>query len=286
LCTLWLLALAIGPCVEGAAHAQHVLVGVPDGCGSQAELQAALRRMLGTAAVHVRGELRIAGPDPSAQYRLSVRSDDDARELQSADCRTLFRSASVMLASATREPNDPGTAADVASPSALDDGLGGSAALGGGAVLGLVPGAAFQLELQGQLRSQRFGITFALLYVPPNEVSGGEPFGAALSALGGQIAGTIDLASFARFSSGMSLRHFTAVGRGNAATRAASAWSTAAVLELALRLPAASPLICELALAADWALLRPSFEFAHGPRVFRVAPVAGILLARLGWNFH
>jgi hypothetical protein len=66
------------------------------------ELQAALRRMLGNAAVHVRGELRIAGPDPSAQYRLSVRSVDDARELQSADCRTLFRSASVMLASATR----------------------------------------------------------------------------------------------------------------------------------------------------------------------------------------
>jgi hypothetical protein len=75
---------------------------VPEGCGSRAEFERELERLLGAETLDPSAyELAISPADEGGYLlRMSVRGE--RRELRDADCRTLFKSAVVVIAASVK----------------------------------------------------------------------------------------------------------------------------------------------------------------------------------------
>jgi hypothetical protein len=300
------LVVALVSCVllstGGRAWAQRselpgIRIEVPDDCAPPGELKRALAELLGENMTVVRPvTLRITGPDARAEYRLQLRLPNDRRELRDAACRTLLRSAAVMIASAivpaseARKTSGPSTEPVDPKPSAARGRTGDASGalpvlLGAGGILGVVPGLAPQLELLGGLSHRRWGLLLGLSYVGSGTAGNDAALGVSLDAVGGRLAGLYRAATFLDLRAGAALRRLSGSGRGGALTQSAAAWSLALQLELAFVPLHFGAGWLEVGLVGECALVRPSFEFESGPQVHRVSPFGAGVLARVGWDF-
>lgn len=98
---VWLLASVI--MALGAPRPARALeLGIPAECGSDSTLRDELAALTaGKPAPPLPRELTITGPDGRGLYRLRLRLDGETRELEDADCRTLLRSAAVIVVAAS-----------------------------------------------------------------------------------------------------------------------------------------------------------------------------------------
>lgn len=300
------------------AHAQ-TRVEVPSGCGSEGELRAGLARLLGAerAADAVPERLWIVKTD-AGDYSLSLVLAGESRELRDPDCRALFNAA-VIVAAVTIDPSvhasapppaaEPTHAAEptpASEPAPAPEGakppepapersatprarppIHGEITVGGGAVIAFLPALAPSLELSGALAYGDLGLALAARYLAPAEESAGGTHAVEVRGLGARLSAFYDPARFVRFSAGLAADRLDGQGLGSAVRgRSEAGMALAVLIEAAatpVRLP---PCFISVAISGHYALLRPSFEIAGYGEVFRVPPVGGSGVVRLGWEFR
>jgi hypothetical protein len=135
------------------------------------------------------------------------------------------------------------------------------------------------------LEREAWGAVLALHYMPRIETRASSGRGVGVYAFGGRALGLLVPARFMRLGAGVEVAFQHGTGLGSAKPLSDDAWLLAGVAEIAavpLRLGHAR---LELALAAQWNMLRPRFEILGYGEVYRVAIVGGSGLIRLGWTF-
>jgi hypothetical protein len=309
-----LAACSIVVFASALAHAQG-RVEVPSGCGSEGELRAGLARLLGAerAADAAPERLRIVKTD-AGDYSLVLELAGESRALRDPDCRALFNAA-VIVAAVTIDPSvqvaGPPPAADptpapaaepkpaveptpVSEPAAERSDppresppVRGEITIGGGAMIAFLPALAPSLELSGALAYGDFGLALAARYLAPAEESAGGTHAVEVQGLGARLAAFYDPARFVRFSAGASADRLVGEGLGSAVRGSSEAGVALALVVEAeatpVRLP---PFFISAAISGHYALTRPSFEIAGYGEVFRVPPIGGGGVVRLGWEFR
>lgn len=306
--TLARLCCALAACsivvFVSAPGSAQLRVDVPSGCGSEAELRAGLARLLGAerAAGAVPERLWIAKTD-QGDYSLVLQLAGESRELRDPDCRALFNAA-VIVAAVTIDPSvqvagppaaEPAPAAakptqpapQRSDPPRESAPVRGEVAIGGGAVIALLPALAPSLELSGALAYGDLGLALAARYLAPVEESSGGTHAVEVQGVGGRLSAFYEPARFVRLSAGVSADRLHGQGLGSAVRGSSEAGFALAVLVEAaatpVRLP---PWFITVAISGHYALVRPSFEIAGYGEVFRVPPVGGSGVVRLGWEFR
>jgi hypothetical protein len=291
-------------CVRTPAMAQ-IRADVPPGCGSEAELQGELERLLGDAAIRAQPlSLQIrATEDAAAEYTLELTVQGERRTLRDRDCRALFKAALVVAASAVQpDPSAPAripearaasapaerarTATRQANQHAAPAHWHADVSLAAGATLGLLPSLAPRFELGAGLQRGRLGALIALHYTMPQQQRAAEGRGVRVWAAGGEFAAVFVPFAWLRLAAGLDVAWLNGTGLGSSATTSDSAWMIAPMFEVALAPLHTGPLRLELAVDAKYAALRPSFEITGYGEVFRVPRAGGSALARAAWQFH
>jgi hypothetical protein len=290
-------------------------IDVPSGCGSEGELRAGLARLLGAerAADALPERLSIVQTD-AGDYALSLELAGDSRTLRDPDCRALFNAAVVVAAVAIDPsvqiaeplpaaeptpaveptpasppaPEGPAEAApERAEPPRESPPVRGELAIGGGAVIALLPALAPSLELSGALAYGDLGLALAARYLAPVEESAGGTHAVEVRGLGARLAAFYDVARIARFSAGVAADRLSGQGLGSAVRGSSEAGVALALVAEAAATPVrVEPLFISLAISGHYALVRPSFEITGYGEVFRVPAVGGSGVVRLGWAFR
>jgi hypothetical protein len=310
--TLARLRCAVAACsialfASASASAQD-RVEVPSGCGSEGELRAGLARLLGAerAADAAPERLQIVKTD-AGDYALVLELAGESRELRDADCRALFNAA-VIVAAVTIDPSvqvpeaapaaeptpapeppaaQPPPAPDRFEPPRESPSIRGEVALGGGAVIALLPALAPSLELSGALAYGDFGLALAARYLAPAQESIGGTHAVEVQGLGARLAAFYEPAPFVRFSAGVAADRLHGKGLGSAVRGSSEAGMALAVLIEAAATPVRlDPFFISVAISGHYAVVRPSFEIAGYGEVFRVPPIGGSGVMRLGWQFR
>lgn len=363
-----LLGVLIGACCSSARADAASQVEVPRACGSEASFEAALARM-NEHALGTEHRVSITGPDRGGRYRLRVAHASGERELWDRDCRALFGSAVVIVATATLEQSQVAGASDARNdsrdpgdleasavsptvsaapappskdatdaPSARPLALGGERqtapatrrdpartqpapgprrrapqpqqrtpapsssaepdtdteraawtgglGLGAGVLLGLAPRAAPMLELAASAERGAWGVALGVNYVFVTTSAGELGRDVSIDALGGWLAGSLQLLPQLRMRAGATLARLEGRGRGSRVERTDAAWSLGARLELAAVLLHSGPMQFEVGAAGQWAFTRPTFEIEGFGPVHRTPAFSGAGLARLSWSFR
>lgn len=281
---------------------------VPDGCGTRAEFERELERLLGSETLEPSSyDLSIAQSSEGGGYLLRMTIRGTERELGDADCRTLFKSAVVVAAASVKPdllsaepavnavsqpesspPSSEQPSATVAqsdtiavSPppatAASDDSASwrGGIGIGGGAIAGLVPGVAPLVEVRGLAERARFGGLLSLRYVAvgTEELEGER--GVEIRSFGGRVAALYQPADFARLTAGLEADLMLGQGTGVTTPLSDEAWSLAASLEIAAIPFRLAGIELELALSGRWAFLRPRFEIGGFGDAYRVPAFGG-----------
>ena len=90
-----------------------------------------------------------------------------------------------------------------------------------------------------------------------------------------------------RFSAGVAADRLDGQGLGSAVRGSSEAGVALAVVVEAAATPVRfEPFFISVAISGHYALVRPSFEIAGYGEVFRVPPVGGGGVVRLGWAFR
>jgi hypothetical protein len=278
---------------------------VPAACGSEADFRSELARLGGTAAKRAWPTLvRIARDDASDDYHLTLEVAGRRRELHHADCNVLFRSAIVIAVASVRAeppsatsplspppspPAAPSAQAPARSePSPRDEGpseLRGSAAVGAGIALGVVPGTDLAVELRGELWKGMWGLGLAARYFPPRFVST-EGRGADIQAFGLRGAAAASPTPWLALSAGVDVDRLSGSGASDLDPPATgSAWSVAPSLELSLIPFRTKHLALELSAEGRVALMRATFEVRGFGTIYRVPPFGFVSLGRGVWRF-
>jgi hypothetical protein len=299
------------------AFAANPVFDIPPDCGSEPEFRAELDRLVGSDAERAfPTSLRIRGGGASGEFTLALEVGGRARELTHADCRVLFRSALVVAAASVRDeqPEPPATSEPAApastppppsapppsapapnvpppappSPPARSEGgppLRGSAAVGAGVALGVLPGVSGAFELRGGLSMGRFGASFAARYLPARSASA-EGRSVDIQGVGLRLAGSFALGPAVVLSAGVDADWLSGIGStGVAAPRTDSAWAVAPSLEFALIPFRTEHLAVEAAIEGRLALQRPTFEVTGFREVYEVPSLGMFGLARGVWRF-
>jgi hypothetical protein len=281
---------------------------VPEGCGSRAEFERELERLLGSETLEPSSyELTIAPSEQNRGYLLRMIVRGEQRELRDPDCRTLFKSAVVVIAASvkpdllpprseepepapTETPPPPASEKQSTSAAPIDTveartsdppsseaqpAWRGSIGVGGGVVAGLVPELAPLVEIRGLAERGRLGGALSARYVAVGTEELAGERGVEIRAIGGRAAGLYRPLEFARLSAG--LEGDLMLGRGTGVTTPLSdaAWSLAASLEIAAIPVMVAGWEFELALQGRWALLRPRFQIEGVGDAYRVPSFGG-----------
>lgn len=294
----------------GAAH-----VDVPADCGSRAEFERELERLLGPVE-RPDYAVRLA-PVEGGAYRLSVTVRGERRELNDTDCRTLFKSAAVVIAVAVNPDLNPSAAADEPStaeaqpptnttpsapsepstspapsrspskndtPEARDERTPQSndatphrfgIGAGAGLIAGLLPEPAPLIELRALLEPSRFGGLLALRYVAPTTEHLADEREVKIRAFGARLAASYRPFELTRLSVGLESDLMLGRASGVAKPLSDSAWSLATSLDVGLIPLKYSIFELELAGFGRLALLRPRFEIEGFGEAYRVPAFAG-----------
>jgi hypothetical protein len=256
-------------------------VDVPEGCGSERELRAGLAELSADPA-QLEQRVRLAIEADSAEFEMQLEIGDEQRQLRDRSCRTLFRSAQVMLAAAlgVAHPEVP----ELAAPAFERNPWQVTAAIGGGAVLGVVPDLGARFDALLGLERGWLGAQLGGHYIAPSieRLDTGD-VGARVSVYGVRAAAVFVPVSRLRAALGaeLSYAHATGIARFG---RAGGAWTAGAVLEVSGRVLKLGPAYLDLALWGQWAWVRPQFEIAGVGAVYRLPEWAGGALARVGWT--
>jgi hypothetical protein len=305
-----------------ALSSAQARIDVPSGCGSEGELRAGLARLLGAqrAADAAPERLSIVQTD-AGDYALVLELAGESRSLRDPDCRALFNAA-VIVAAVTIDPSvqvieplpaveptpaaveptlaskpAPAPAPEVPKPAApapersdpprKSPPVRGEITIGGGAVIALLPALAPSLELSGALAYGDLGLALAARYLAPTEESAGATHAVEVRGLGARLAAFYDVARIVRFSAGVAADRLDGRGLGSAVRGSSEAGTALAVVAEAAATPVrVEPLFISVAISGHYALVRPSFEIAGYGGVFRVPPVGGSGVMRLGWEFR
>ncbi len=302
--------LAAGILLVAANAAAQNFVDVPERCGSQAEFEQELERLLGAEAAQVSPyALSIMPGEGEADYTLRLTLHGEQRELYDSDCRTLFKTAVVVAAASVRPellPEKPAESAPPpAPPRAAPPPVVRSAArreespsapppspsapwrasvgLGGGAIAGLVPDVAPLAEAIGAAERAGFGAELALRYVALRESEDRGGRGVEVRAYGGRAAALYAPLDFLRLSAGLEADLMVGRGTGVTTPMSDSAWSLAPSAELATIPIKLDRLRLELALQGRWAVVRPSFQISGFGEAYRVPSFGGAALIRAAY---
>jgi hypothetical protein len=284
---------------------------IPPDCGSEPEFRAELVRLVGSDAERAfPTSLRIRAGEASGEFTLVLEVGRRARELTHADCRVLFRSALVVAAASVKneqpepppavEPAAPApapptpappprapTPAPAPPPARTESGqpLRGSAAVGAGIALGVLPGLSGAFELRGGLSVGPFGASLAGRYLPARSASA-EGRSVDIQGVGFRLAGSVELGSAVVLSAGVDADWLSGSGStGVAVPRTDSAWAVSPSLELALIPFRTEHLAIEMAVEGRLALQRPAFEVTGFREVYEVPSLGMFALARGVWRF-
>lgn len=282
---------------SGSARAE-VEVDVPPECGSKAELEAGLARLLGDAARSVPAtRLEIGRREDDGMFTLRLSLPEETRTLRDENCRTLFRSAIVVAAAALRE-NERAQAGEqrneqaVRPASEARDEAGRQASamrfgvsLGLGGTLGLLPALAPRIELGGSLERGPLGAVVALHLLTNVETRSQSGRGLGAGAVGGRAALLIVPVRIVRIAAGAELDALHGSGLGAAQTLSDTAYAVAIVAEAGVVVFRASQLRLELLAGARYLVLRPRFDILGYGQVYQAALFGGDGLLRLGWTF-
>ncbi len=282
------------------ALAQDVSFELSPECGSEPEFRAELVRLVGVDAERAfPTALRIRRDETGEAFVLALEVGGRARELAHADCRVLFRSALVIAAASVRNPPPaspppaspspaPPPAAPRASPARSTDRgppLRGSAAIGAGLALGVLPGVAGAFEVRAGLAVGPVGASLAGRYLPARFVSD-EGRGVDIRGIGFRLAGSYELIPELVLSAGLDADWLSGSGiTGIATPQTDSAWAVAPSLELALIPFRTNHLAVEVAVEGRVALQRPTFEVTGFRQVYEVPQLGMFGLARGVWRF-
>jgi hypothetical protein len=311
-----LCALAFMAWAPARALAQD-RVDVPEGCGSERELRAELLRLLGPegaqAALPERLQISRAG---EGDYALSLELAGESRTMRDADCRALFKTAVVVAAaivsphkneapprSASSVPLDeapPPTAQDVSAPPprasqarSEPERAGpaatwrGSAAIGAGGMISLLPQLAAMFELSGTLGYGDVGLALGARYLMPSEAQAGGARSVSIYGLGGRLLGFYEPADWVRLHAGIAADRLTGEGSGEALLQASDSGAAVAVALEAEAVPARfGDLRISIGIAAHYALVRPSFEIAGFGPLYRVPAAGGSAIVRGAWELR
>jgi hypothetical protein len=287
------LALLAAPDASAESASFQVL---PE-CGSEPEFRAELVRLVGADADRAfPASLVIRRDEAGEGFVLALEVGGRARELVHADCRVLFRSALVIAAASVRsQPAEPAPAAPPPAappppappPAPSTDGprWRGSAAIGAGLALGVLPGAAGAFEVRGGLANGRFGASLAARYLPPRFVEA-EGRGVDIQGLGFRLAASFELIPELVLSAGVDADWLSGSGiTGITRPQTDSAWAVAPSLELALIPFQTAHLALELAVEGRLAMQRPTFEVTGFRPVYELPNWGMFALARGVWRF-
>ena len=315
-------ALALATLCAPALAGAQARVAVPEACGSEAELRAELARLLGPegAASALPERLRIARDDDGRHTLvLSVRGEH--RTLRDGDCRALFKTA-IVIAAATVDPrlreeaetrsnveddeatpdesragvpaseNTPAeeyeaAAEPAAEPSGSPPPLRADVWVGAGAAFSLLPQLSPLLEVSGAVARGALGIALSARYLTPTDERASDAYGVRVEGFGARLAALYEPAPFVRLHAGAALDHLSGRGFGSAVEDVSgSGVALAAALEAAVIPLREGPVRLAVGLSGHYALLRPSFEITGYGRIFRMPPLGGGAVVRLGWQFH
>ncbi len=273
-------SLAFATLLYSAPGVADNRVDVPAECGSAAEFDAELVRLLGAQASELSPYTLTITPDEAGgQYVLRMSFRGEQRELRDADCRTLFKSAVVVAAAAIKPdlarddaqppppvPPSPAPPAErdstplapapAPSPEPRHVGLGVAA----GAMAGLVPDVAPLLEISALAQSHGWGALLALRYTALSEAEAEGGRGVEVRAFGARVGASYSPVEVARLSAGLEVDLMVGRGTGVETPLSDAAWSVAPSLELTGILADIDGLRLELGLQGRWAVLRPRFH--------------------------
>jgi len=275
----WVVYAGFGP----ISHASAIAVAVPANCGSERELRQGLSSLGGQAAASadsIRLEITPQGDD---EFELQLDIGDERRVLTDRDCRTLFRSAIVMLASALEAPAER-VAAEPNAARAPEHSVHVSVAVGGGAVVGVVPKLGARVDVQTSLEHRWFGAQLGLHWVAPRSELATSRLGARVTDYGLRAAALFVPWPWLRAVLGIELNYLHASSLPAALDGSNALLTPSAVAETTLRVVRIGGAYLDVALWGQWALSRPQFEIEGFGSVYRLPRFAGGALARLGWT--
>lgn len=305
--------------VARSAAAQSTAFQLPAECGTEAEFRERLAALAGVDATKAMPSSLVIAADGAGGFRLTLRVDEEARELVHPDCRVLFRSALVIAATAANPeleldaaalalppvssapppPRPATTAAPASLPSATreqatptapnDRGsrvvVRGSIAAGAGIGLGMVPNAAPVVELRAAAHVERWAATLSGKYFAPSTATS-EGRSVEIQGAGAQLAGRVALHPVLALSLGLEADWLH--GRGSAGIPSPtndSAWTVAPLAELALVAWESQQFSFEIAALGRVALMRPVFEVTGYGTVYEVPRLGFVGSARGAWHF-
>jgi hypothetical protein len=121
-------------------------------------------------------------------------------------------------------------------------------------------------------------------YSLPRSTDHAEQPGARVQGYGLRAAALIVPWQPLRLSAGAELTQLHAASLAAARRGTGQGWSVAALLEASVRVLRLGDAHLDLALAGQWALVRPQFEVVGFGPVYRLPRFGGALMARLGWS--
>jgi hypothetical protein len=278
-----LLALASLACVTARAHA-GATVRVPEGCGSERELQQGVEQLAGAGArIADPLELAIAWQAEHGPFELRLLLGSERRVLHDPDCATLFRSALVMVAAASAADGR-----EAAAPSKLaseHSAWRATASVGGGATLGVVPDVGARLELAFAIERGAWGAQLGGYTLLPRTAQPSAAGPGVVVRSYGMRAGVswIPLTAL-RALAGVELGYMHGSTVHAAAPGAGGAWALAGVIEASARILRFGPGFVDVVLSGSWAWVRPQFEVAGFGVVQRMSRFGGSAIARVGWS--
>jgi hypothetical protein len=153
--------------------------------------------------------------------------------------------------------------------------------------IAIVPAPAPSVELLGAVAYGDFGLVLAARYLATAEERSGSTHGVEVQGFGGRLLGFYDPVRFVRLAAGVGADRLHGEGLGNTIVGGSEAgtlfalWVEAAVTPLRF-----GPGFVSLAISAQYALVRPSFEITGYGEVFRVPAFGGSGMLRLGWEIR
>jgi hypothetical protein len=263
---------------------------LPETCGTEQEFRVELEKLAGAHAAQAYPLKLAISPSAAGNYRLFLDMRGEVRELEHADCRTLFRSAVVIAAASVKPASEPRRTPPrspesriepaPARPQREESHLHGAAALGTGIAFGVLPGPAAVLELRGSLESRFWGVALSGKFLPKKHASQ-EGRGVDVTAVGGRLAGMLRPIDPLLLSAGLDAEWLRGAGDAGISERQTdSAWALAPSLELAFIPFDSRHLRIEVAAQGRISLLRPRFVVTGFRDLYQVPRFGGAGLVR------
>jgi hypothetical protein len=312
------LATALSPVLRVSPALAARIFQVPPACGSLADFESGLARLLGSAAAATPAAVWISEADARRQHTLRIQIRGETRQLQDANCRTLLESAVVITAAAARAlelersppkptrtrarswrgrralvPSRPARRSSEAplegrspeSAASLDRG-GWALAIGGGIAGGVLPGVAplFELRVSGEPAPLGWGL--AVHYLPEQSAFRAGR-GVDVDAIGGRATGTLELAYRLHLTAGLELNRLAGTARADVSNaNSDAAWQLAPILGLSVIPWSIENMQVELAAVGRLSLVRPRFVVNGFGDLYQTPLFGADAIIRMAWLFR